>query len=165
MNDFSELEAELKALRPVAPSADLTVRVEQALAAAPVAADGVLPRRKLPMNWISFGMGLAAAAALLLLARLQPDTPRAGRPVATNVVAPRARNASAQSHLYPDGVTRVLYDQQNEGLLYPSDLAQPVRRLRSRSHETLHWKDPATGASLRVSYPTEEIELIPVAGQ
>ncbi len=37
MNDFSELEAELKKLRPRAASPDLTARIERALAEAPSA--------------------------------------------------------------------------------------------------------------------------------
>ena len=30
------------------------------------------------------------------------------------------------------------------------------------TRETLQWKNPATGASLQVSYPSEHVELIPV---
>jgi hypothetical protein len=29
----------------------------------------------------------------------------------------------------------------------------------------LQWNNPQTGASLRVSYPSEEVTLIPVSGQ
>ncbi|HEY0370188.1 MAG TPA: hypothetical protein VGC85_11370 [Chthoniobacterales bacterium] len=70
-----------------------------------------------------------------------------------------------ESTLEPDGMTRVVYNRRNEGLVFPADSDRPVRRVRSRSHETLQWKNPETGASLRVSYPTEEVELIPVRGQ
>jgi hypothetical protein len=37
--------------------------------------------------------------------------------------------------------------------------------VRSRTRETLRWRNPNTGASLRVSYPAEEVSLIPVSGQ
>jgi hypothetical protein len=46
MNDFSELENQLRKLRPVQPSADLIARVERAFAeegSAPTA--GMLPRK------------------------------------------------------------------------------------------------------------------------
>ena len=61
MNDFSELEAELKQLRPAAPSADLISRVERALQeVAKVPTAGVLPRRRrTSLNWFALGFGLA----------------------------------------------------------------------------------------------------------
>jgi hypothetical protein len=65
----------------------------------------------------------------------------------------------------PDGLTRVVYNTRDEGLLFPTEAKQPVRRVRSRTRETLKWRDPGTGASLRVTYPTEEVDLIPVSGQ
>jgi hypothetical protein len=40
-----------------------------------------------------------------------------------------------------------------------------MRRLRYQTHETLQWRNAATGASLRVSYPIEEVVLIPISGQ
>jgi hypothetical protein len=78
MNDFSELEAELKKLRPRAASADLTARIERGLAevSGRTATAGVLPkRRNIRVNWFGLGLGLAAAATLLLLARLDVDQP------------------------------------------------------------------------------------------
>jgi hypothetical protein len=59
----------------------------------------------------------------------------------------------------------VVYHKRDEGLLFASNNEQPVRRLRSMTRETLEWTNPATGASLKVSYPSEQVELIPVSGQ
>jgi hypothetical protein len=67
--------------------------------------------------------------------------------------------------LVPDGMTRVVYNTRDEGLVFPADTDEPVRRVRSVSRETLAFKDPSSGASLRVSYPTEDVRLIPVSGQ
>jgi hypothetical protein len=50
-------------------------------------------------------------------------------------------------------------------LLFADDAAQPVRRFRSQKRETLQWRNPGTRASLRVSYPSEEVSLVPVSGQ
>ena len=47
--------------------------------------------------------------------------------------------------LLPDGVTRVLYDTSDEGLVFARNSDQPVRRVRSRSRETLQWKDSGHG--------------------
>lgn len=169
MNDFSELEGELKQLRPAAPSAALLSRIERALAERPVATQtaGVLPGRPRPrVNWLGLGLGLAAAATFLILARVSVNKPAQKEPraaVATSA-APQIETTVPRT-LIPDGVTRVVYNTSDEGLVFPRNSDEPVRRVRSRSRETLQWKDPGTGASLRVSYPTEEIELIPVSGQ
>ena len=169
MNDFSELEAELKQLRPVAPSAELMTRVEHSLATAQTRtpAGGILPPpARTRVNWFALGFGLAAAAAVFLLVRTNVDRlPQKQSTVAatTPVVAPSS--SAANRSMVPDGLTRVVYNRSDEGLVFPSNADAPVRRVRSRSRETLQWKNPGTGASLRVSYPTEEVEFIPVSVQ
>ncbi len=79
MNDFSELEAELKKLRPRPASPDLVARIEVGLAEVAgrgTATAGVLPkRRSFRPNWFALGFGLAAAAIFLLLARVNVDRP------------------------------------------------------------------------------------------
>lgn len=167
MNDFTELEEELKQLRPAAPSAELSARVESALAASATATAGVLPQPKKQWSWLALGFGVAAAAAaFLLLARVDGPGSRLKVPgVAAITPAPVITKAQPVAGFVPVGVTRVVYGTRDEGLLFPANGDQPVRRLRARSRETLQWKDRSTGASLRVSYPTEEVELIPVSGQ
>jgi hypothetical protein len=54
---------------------------------------------------------------------------------------------------------------RDEGLHYSEGSDEPMRRVRSRLRETSQWRNPATGASLLVSYPSEQVELIPVSGQ
>lgn len=170
MNDFSELEAELKQLRPAAPSTQLVSRIEAGLAQAPAgtATGGVLPRPKLRENWFALGFGVAAAAALVLLVQVDVDkAPQSSqRLAATAAPAPAARQPQPAAGLVPDGVTRVVYNRRDEGLVFSEEAAnEPVRRVRSRTRETLQWRDQSTGASLRVSYPAEEVEFIPVSGQ
>lgn len=168
MNEFSELEAELKQLRPAAPSPQLESRIAQALAEAPAATRtaGVLPRPQVRVNWWALGFGVAAAAAFLMLARVDVDkVSQQPQRLAATTPAPSVTGSQTSAGLVPDGLTRVVYNTRDEGLVYPEQTAAPVRRVRSRSRETLQWKDASTGASLRVSYPTEEVELIPVSGQ
>lgn len=171
MNDFTELEAELKQLRPRATSPELAARLETALAHASsaTATAGVLPRaRRFQMNWFAVGFGAAAAAAFVLLARVTVDrAPHTPRSVIASKTAPLAVDVPVQARggFVPDGLTRVVYHTRDEGLVFPRTASEPVRRLRSRARETLQWRESGTGASLRVSYPTEEVELIPVSGQ
>ena len=169
MNEFSDLEAELKQLQPRAVSPELVTRIETALAreATSTPTAGMLPRRqKLGGNWLAIALGLGATAAFVTVALVSVD--RAPRDqhakTATNNSSPAAA-VKPSNGFVPDGMTRVVYNTRDEGLVYSRTSAEPVRRVRFRAHETLHWTEPGTGASLRVSYPTDEIELTPVSGQ
>ena len=166
MNEFSNLENQLKKLRPRRPAPELTERIERALSHARPApgAAVIVRRRRIRFDWVALGAGLAAAALLLIFVELRSERPQTTRiAFAPSPPAAAARNGS--SSFYPEGVTRVVYDTRDEGVYFPSGSEQPVRRIRSRARETLHWRNPSTGASLRVSYPAEEVSLIPVSGQ
>jgi hypothetical protein len=184
MNDFSEIENKLRKLRPVQPSADLMSRVERELAevrsthlregpvrlgptAGQASTAGVLPReRRFHFNWISLGLGLAAAAALVLFARIQLERPVKRTPALASITpAPQFSFPISTAEFVPAGLTQVVYHTRDEGLHFPNNSEQPMRRVRSHSRETLRWRNPKTGASLRISYPSEEVSLLPVTGQ
>jgi hypothetical protein len=171
MNDFSELEAELKKLRPRPTSPDLAARIEVGLAevsARGTATAGVLPKRRRSFrpNWIALGLGLAAATIFLLLARVSVDRPSGkSTGLALLTPAPIAPAAKVDDAFVPSALTQVVYDRRDEGLHFTEGANEPVRRLRSKKRETMQWNNPKTGASLRVSYPTEEVTLVPVSGQ
>ena len=171
MNDFSELEAELKKLRPRPVSSELNSRIEVSLAETEAAGRGtatagVLPKqRRFRPNWFALGLGLAAAATFLILARVHVDRPSKQTGLALLTPAPITPAAKAVDSFVPSAMTQVLYDTKDEGLHFADGQEEPMRRLRSRKRETVQWKNPQTGASLRVSYPTEEVTLVPVSGQ
>jgi hypothetical protein len=194
MNDFSELENDLKALRPARPSPVLFERVEEAIAdcRAPVAdaKDWRGWYRRFTETPYKFGIGLAAAAAavLLLLARINTDQTRnEDKEIAqvspaseTTQTLPGARKlgegrpvrgrsevegSTSLNKFIPAGATQVVYNERDEGLQFTDSSKQPVRRLRYQTQQSWQWRNPTTGASLRVSYPSEEIVLIPVSGQ
>ena len=165
MNDFSELENQLRKLRPARPSADLISRIDRAFNedAGSTSTAGVLPReRRFHFNWLSLGLGLAAATALVLFAFVQLQQPAPKTPtVASSSPAPAILN----DQLVPAGLTQVLYHTRNEGLHFAGNSSQPMRRMRSQTRDTLQWRNPKTGATLRISYPREEVSLLPVSGQ
>ena len=169
MNDFSELEAELKKLRPRPASPDLVARIEVGLAEVAgrgTATAGVLPkRRSFRPNWFALGFGLAAAAIFLLLARVNVDQPSKSTGLALLTPAPIMPAAKLDDAFIPAALTQVVYDRKDEGLHYTEGQEEPMRRVRSRKRETVQWNNPQTGATLRVSYPKEEVTLIPVVGQ
>ena len=186
MNDFSELENDLRALRPARPSPVLFERIEEAIAEdrrAPVSGAGQIRKSfwRFTETPYRFGIGLAAAAAavLLLLARINTDQTRnedkeiaqvspasETKPVLPGFSGPSGIDGSMSSNKFvPAGATQVVYNERDEGLQFADSSRQPLRRLRYQTHQTWQWRNPTTGASLRVSYPSEEVVLIPVSGQ
>jgi hypothetical protein len=167
MNDFSELEDQLRKLRPTQPSSELAARIEGALAEPQrsIPAAGVLPREKrFHFNWLSVGLGLAASAALVLFAFIRLyEMPKPSATVAsTNTPAPILPSTT---EFVPAGLTQVVYHTRDEGVHFRNNSEQRMRRVRSHTRDTLQWRNPKTGATLRVSYPTEQISLQPVSGQ
>ncbi len=165
MNDFSELEADLKRLRPVAASPELARRIEQDLAApalSPTA--GVLPRprsRARSGGWWSLGLGLTGVVALLVIGLTFFDQTAPPRPVAA---APT--ETSKDQGFQPAGLTQVVYRGRDEGLVFPpNDSGTVRRRLRYETRETMRWRNAQTGASVRVSFPAEQVVLAPVSYQ
>jgi len=162
MNDFSELERELKRLQPVKPSATLIDRIEQALTHVTEIPANVIAPKRFTINWVGLGLGLAAAAAFLILARIDfRPAARTQSQMATAV----PQSTAPPPNFVPAAVTRVVYHTRDEGLVFPGGQERPARRVRTAQRETLQWRDPQSSASLRVSYPTEEVTLIPVSGQ
>jgi hypothetical protein len=184
MNDFSELEKDLKALRPARPSPVLFERIEEAMDEN----RKVVPKGESGWDWrfltkisLRFGIGLAAAVAavLLLLARVNNDqTLKKETEIAQ--VAPKSettrkipgvsartdtQGSASVNKFVPDGATEVVYNKRDEGLHFADGSRQPLRRVRYQAQQTWQWRNPSTGASLRVSYPSEEVMLIPISGQ
>jgi hypothetical protein len=173
MNDFSEIENELKKLRPAQASRELFMRIEQKLAGPEISEQKIIRPNRFRVNWIAIGFGLAAAALFIVLARISTDrTPKQGESILQISPAPETRRvltgregSISSGEFVPAGATQVVYNTRNEGLQFLGGSEQPLRRLRYQMHQTWQWRNPATGASLRVSYPSDEIVLIPISGQ
>jgi hypothetical protein len=196
MNEFSDIENELRKLRPRPVSAELFKRMEEAMAldstteVSPLASDrmsdaelsGAPPAgagesekivrpERFRLSWTTATIGLATAAVVLIFARLQLEDPKRPSRVAQETPAPARSDATssqstaAPAQFIPAAATEVVYNTRDEGLLFPRSSAQPLRRIRSHKRETFSWHNPATGASLQVSYPAEQVEFVPVSGQ
>jgi hypothetical protein len=177
MNDFSELEKELRKLRPAQPSPVLFDRVGEALKDGRLSVSDAKRKRwrftETPYNWWSLGFGLAAAAVLILFAAVtmerrheQQQTVAQNSPAPETPSAPLGRKRSTSPNRFlPAGGTNLVYNTRDEGLHFADGSERPVRRVRYRTQQTWRWRNPETGASLRVSYPSEEVVLIPVSGQ
>ena len=179
MNDFSELENELRKLRPAQPSPFLSERVGEALEDSRA---GIKERRSLGRRWgrleaahpwWSLGFGFAAAAVLILFAAVtmerrherQQTVAQSSPAPQTQPVPLETERSISPSRFVPAGGSNVVYNARDEGLHFADGSERPVRRVRYNTRQTWRWRNPETGASLRVSYPSEEIVLIPVSGQ
>ena len=179
MNDLSEIENELRKLRPALPSPVLFERIEEAMLDGRVGASHATQPARLRYNWLSLGFDLAAAAVLVLFTVVNVKRQQErGEKIAQNSSAPETRpvlpaprgeseiaRSTFSNEFVPAGATRLVYNTRDEGLQFARGSGQPLRRLRYKTHETWQWRNPTTGASLRVSYPSEEVVLIPVSGQ
>jgi hypothetical protein len=173
MNDFSDLENELKKLRPAQPSPVVFERVGQVLEDRRAGALSARSAVGSPYNWWSLGFGLAGATILILFAAVTiqrqheqrgaiAQTSHAG---AAKSMPPQSEQSPSVGRFLPAGGTNVVYNTRDEGLHFADGSERPIRRLRYQTQQTWRWRNPETGASLRVSYPSEEIVLIPVSGQ
>ena len=173
MSDLTEIEHELRKLRPARPSPILFERIDEAITDCRAGASHARQPERLPYNWLSFGLGLAAAAALVLFAAISVEQQQHGGKVIaqishaseTALLSDRSGESPSSDGFVPAGATRLVYNTRDEGLQFGRGSGHPVRRVRYQTHETWQWRNPTTGASLRVSYPSEEVVLIPVSGQ
>jgi hypothetical protein len=165
MNDFAELESELKKLRPVRPSPELVLRIESGLAAVGENATKVIRPERFRINWLGLGLGLAAAATFLIFARVDFRPTNKTKQTIASATPSLQQKTAALPNYQATGLTQVVYSKRDEGLVFPPGAEGPSRRVRTARRETLQWRDRQSGAQLAVSYPTEEVSLIPVSGQ
>jgi len=163
MND-SDLENQLRALSPAAPSAGLAARIGRDLATAPAAAPtaGVIARparTTFALRWLR-DLGWAGAGAAAMLAGVMffsPAEKLAPRPVSAPPVA------DEQSY-EPAGTSRELVSVKDSDELIETEDG-PVREVRYTYLERLAWAHPGTGARLEIELPREDVFLLPVSLQ
>lgn len=160
-DDFKNLEAELKRLRPAAPSRDLLARLEAELA--PSAAPVAIVRRGSRAWWLWAG-ALPFAAGLVVawaIATRWPSAPGSDRPLAANSPVPAP---ATEAVFKPVAAENVLYAVSDEGLVTLDD-GTSARRERLSYVDTITWKNPRTNASVRWTVPREEVRVVPVKFQ
>src|SRR5438067_8108575 len=121
MNDFSELERELKKLRPVQPSARLMSRVESVLADAGENADNIIRPQSRPsgsdfrINWLGLGLGLAAAATFLIFARVDFHPADKTKQTIASATPSLQQRAAALPNYQGTGLLKLVSSNGNRG--------------------------------------------------
>ena len=163
-DDFQELEAELKSLRPRAVSPDLLARLERELVSGvPGSCRSGYTTATTWRSW-KWAVWPTAAAVALVLAVFRPvpvSAPSDG-PIATSAATPAV---TSPADIYkPVRADNVLYSTREEGGVTLAD-GTPARRVRSQYVDTITWKNPRTNASLSWSVPRDEVRIVPVSFQ
>lgn len=152
--ELIDLEAELKRLRPVAPSRALADTLGHQLSARP---------RRARNYWAWAALPLAAMVAGLVLLHDQPVGP-APSPAPDVPVARPVESAVPVVTYKPVSADNLLYARSDDGLVTLAD-GTPARRTRSSYVDTITWRNPHTQASLKWSVPRTEERIIPVSFQ
>ena len=156
--DPTELERELKALRPAAASPDLEGRIRSSLAE-----DGASPARYPLRPWV---LVLSAAAAVLAVAGVWVCLPRRGNvaPAGGATLAQRApQEVAAPAPVVPGPVYQgtVLVGQRDEGVVAMGTNGV-ARKVRCRYVDNVQWQHRGRGVVLTAGVPREEVMLVPV---
>jgi hypothetical protein len=175
MND-SDLEDQLRALSPVAPSADLAARIGRQLAAtaSSVPTAGVIARPARTVFtlrwWGNLGWAGAGAAAALAGVLFFSTAQKAVTPPIVASTEPQPQPVAnvepvpEDQAFEPAETSRELIavNKSNE-LLETED--GTVREVRYTYLERLAWAHPGTGARLEIEVPREDVYLMPVSLQ
>ncbi len=162
-NSLQELERELEALSPQAPSAALMNRLETELAADATAATPTRPpvtRRRYhtatswtSWKWANWSVAAGLVALLAVATHWTDDSPAAG-PLPETPVA-----AASTDALRPVRAARTLVESRPEAILELPD-GSPVERVRDYFVDTIEWQDAAGEAQLRWEVPREAVRFV-----
>ncbi len=172
MNDeFTDLENELRGLRPRATSRQLEDQIGAFL-------DHHRSERNATTwwQWLGFNRAFAAVwwgalspaltAALVIIVMRPAEVTRSPSPLTGHSSVEPAEPATQGflANLKSTKASNVLYEALDEGVVLDAG-QEPVHRVRYRSADLVQWRNPATGANWEVSYPREDVVLVPVQAQ
>ncbi len=148
-----DLEREFRRFQPAPPSEGLHRRLAAVLD---------IPTRPPTRAWwqrlgfnrpaAALGWGLLSPVASVVTAMIFTGHRALDEPLPSPVVLPVTQAAN------------VLYQTLDEGVVMNGS-QQPVRRVRYRSADQVRWHNPQSGAQWEVSYPREDILLLPIQAE
>jgi hypothetical protein len=155
--EFEQLEAELRRLRPITPDPRLRGAIARELA--PVPSTNVFRRAR---TWIALPIAAAIVGSLLYFTAFTPpnsDAPASSVTASTTVAAP-----TSAPQFKPVAARNILVSATDEGLVSLAD-GTPARRIRQSYVDTITWKNASTKASFTWTVPREEVKVVPVSYQ
>ncbi len=167
MNDeFADLENELRRLQPRVPSRQLVDRIGALLSKAEAPRPAAAWWQRLGFDHLSAAFGwvvispVLTAVIVALVVTKHASMPPSPSPTSASPV-PAANGLAGIVVPELPRATNVLYQALDEGIVLDA-WREPVHRVRYRSADLVQWRNPATGARWEVSYPREDVLLVPV---
>ena len=171
----AQFEKELQTLRPTAVSRQLEDRIAGLLTApAPLIHERTTWWQLLgfarPAAALGWGLLSPAAVAAVTLITLRPHarsplpSPPASRSKTAGEPAPLADGYVAANETAGAIAANVVYGATDEGVV-PDGGDGLARRIRYRSTDHVQWRNPRTGAEWEISYPREDVLLVPVKAE
>ncbi len=165
--DPTDLERELRRLQPMKPDQRLIDRIAEVLdqpgAGAPRLAYAWWQRLGFNRPAAALGWGLLCPASAACVAILVAGHLRTEVPLPSPSTAPAVAHGGLPTTSGTQAVN-VLYQTLDEGVV-SNDGQEAVRRVRYRSADRVSWHNPQSGAQWEVSYPREDVLLIPVQAE
>ncbi len=162
MNDFDHdaFEQELRKARPAPASERLREAIASALDAPPPPPPSV-PTKLIHISlWTSWGVAVAAAAVAMAVV-LREDHPRRSPLPRTAPHAAATPEDAGALRVVPAGSAGYLYRARDEGVVMLENGA-PARRVRYEFLDTFELLAPGGGGRVNVTYPREEIRVVPI---
>ncbi|MGC9450812.1 MAG: hypothetical protein ACP5I4_05130 [Oceanipulchritudo sp.] len=159
LEDFRELERELRSARPVQPRSSLRREIELGLQKA------ARRRRLARLRSITAWGGLAAAASILVVFGILLFNGRLPVGKGSGPAVPALAVDSAPSR--PDDEFQAVLAENNlknridEGIVFLRN-GLTARRYRYEFIDRVVWENPASGAVVEMEIPREEVVLVPV---
>lgn len=170
-NEFAELEAELKQLRPRAARADLETVLAESLDAGAAGGWSETRQRAHPSpayttatswtswKWANWGVAAALVAVMAVWSSLAPVVES---PVAAQGIAKTQTTSESAPVLRPVRAGRTLLASRIDGVVELAD-GSSAQRVRDYYVDTFVWRDPAGRSQLKWEVPREGVRFVGLA--
>ena len=164
-DELAGLEKALGEMRPAKPSASLEAKIfaifddtnaQPATRVIPLPGNG---NGKI-LHWFRPIAAAAAVAAVFLGGVWLFREPGNGGNGATASISKPA--ATTEGQYQPVSAGNVFESATDEGVVYPFDGNEPMRRVRYHYHDTYEWRHPEDGSLIRLAVPQQELLYLPV---
>jgi hypothetical protein len=165
MNDLpDDIEAELLAMRPGAPSPELARRIEAELGRLePAPARRLCHRRWLAWSVCATATVIGGLVVCLLLRPRGTDVSSRASRASAPVTTARAGETTSGSFRRINAADYLL-DAADEGVVYTS-ASTGLRKIRCQVLSTARWRDEHQNLTVQVLVPAEEVVFVPLRVQ
>ena len=157
-NEFVELEAELRRLKPTQPSAELEARIFSIFDSDEKIVPMAAPQEETMMHWFRPIAAAAAVLAVFLGVALVLRGSLGGNVADKSV--PKKAIDEVDASFHPVKAGNLILPPTDEGVIYDEN-NEPQRSVRYKYHDRYQWIDE-NGNRIELSVPQERRLLVPI---